>query len=417
MKAFLFLILLFSSRHLLSNSREIWQAHPQKDMPLEHMLQKNLSFILTQAQAAAGLEFISLREEEQRYVYELFSQHEEYKGRIGASHFRNFRAFSRRMNDFAHYIPDGSRSINASNEALARTAYYFYRMSKEMGVRFDRFEQVIGRMQRADYVTSSKRFHHLAMSLCTGDISPLGVMLDRVPVPIIDWVSDLFSGKSCQQAVREDLLEIVYPYNNPIKGVEDHGALEATSIHLSKLLLPNSNYRKNPIYRSLLQLDRVAWLNPRMDLFASVNQYTGLNAIDTIRLINLANHNHGLEYFSLTAILSYSHSEEQAVYDIMKTYQAFNNLYRIVHLHEKERKKFSNDELDHLDKRYHYWGGAFVACELMARDYPESFASFTSSQLGKLYEQSTSVIETSANSDIRLHKEGAKLAKSLCSKN
>lgn len=396
----------------------IWYPHPSKNMSEEDMLKRNLSFILTHSRSAAGLEFISLNQNQQYYIFDNVRNIDDYKNRIGASNFRSFNKFFEKMYDMAHEIPDGNVVFNASTGALIKTSYFFKRMKDDMGQPTFNFDQSFNNIQVADYRKSTQKYHDMALNLCSGDISDLNMGIGSLPRGLVDLSSRFLTGRNCEQAIKRDILEIVNPYDNPISASGDDSQLEGTSIFLAKKLIPDTNYEGSTLYKALLKTKKISKINAVYNLHDALKAYLKISSIDVIRLINLANHNHGLEFFVLNAIIDLTHDENKVVPNTKEVYSAINHLYKIIDRHDRERRNHSRAEEDHLDRKYHFWGGAFVTCELMTRGYNKYLASTISTKLGQAYEQNTS--GTSAQerrgmqNDIRLHQLGAAYGREIC---
>lgn len=442
----------------------IWHAHPNKQESEEMMLKKNLDFILTVATEALGLQFVSLEPEYQYQVYQNAYVIPEYTKRIGMGNFRTFEAFYNKMLNYSHQKPNTKTIyVNTSNEAYISTAFAFKKLKQEMAIDNPTmtYQDSFEGLQISDYRTeNSQGLKNMALKMaskvCKGDVSGLGMWFESLNPKLIEIGSNVLTGKSCINVVKKDILEIVDPYDCPLgKDDQSEGQLEGTSIYLAKKLIPNRDYENSDLFRALLRSAKIPVLLTDRNLFQAFRYHLNMfSNIDIVRLINLANHNHGLEFFVINAILDLSDDVEQVKRNVKAAYSAINHLYKLIGDYDKTTKaialkkqeqraktmpvpKFQyqyhhlqypgsvgpapkSNYIDPLvyDRQYHYWGGTFVACELMERDYNEILASFVSARLGQAYEMSTrngnkENIEES-NNDILLHRLGAAIAGNIC---
>ena len=400
-------------------AQEPWHPHPGDGKTEEQMLKKNLSFILTHSRSALGLAFIAMSEADQFHHYENLKVIPDLRNRIGEGYFRNFSTFQRKLTEMAHETPNGNVIFDASPKALISTIFYMKQMKEYMDRPIESFEQSFNNIQIADYRKKTQKYHDMAWDVCEGDISRLGLPVDSLPSFLVDAGMGILTGRSCSTAVKRDILEIINPYDNPIANSTGHSALEGTSIYLAKRLIPGQSYRYNILYHNLKKTLKIASIHPSYNLHDALKAHLGISSINVIRLINLANHNHGLEFFVLNALLDLTRDVEVAKKEAIETYKAINHLYKIIRDHDNARKLVSSAREDGLARKYHFWGGTFVTCELMKRGYNKHIAALISEKAGAVYENNTSGRSRTRASQIKryndtlLHKLGAKYGKKI----
>jgi len=402
-------------------SETLWHAHEAKNMSEELMLKKTLSYILTQNKSLAGQAFLKLDTEAALDTYNYFFMNPEYKKRIGENQFRSYKTFADQMNVMANQVADGNVILDAKNDALIRTAYFFKKMRSEIDDETCSEDTSYNNVKASDYQKSARKYHDMALSVCSGDISGLHLFLDKIPKKIVDGATRFLTNKSCEDTVRNDILEIVNPYDNPLTSPGQEATLEGTGIYLAGKIVPDKNYEQGQLFKALMKIQNYEVLpasHNLHDIFTDKN-WLGLSSIDAIRMISLANHNHGLEFFMTNAIIDLSSDDVTAIKNVKAAYKGLNHLYGLINKHEIDRKEISEKDQDQLDRKYHYWGGVMITCELMERGYNSHVAEYVSGKLGETYERG-SVNERTKNedkemkNDMKLHHLGAAYGRKIC---
>ncbi len=237
----------------------------------------------------------------------------------------------------------------------------------------------------------------------------------------------LGDGKTCE-SLAQDLMDIVDPKESPLRSLsQKYGQLEGTSKYLARIVLENG-FESSQLLLQLHSLSRLDRLDSRLDEASAVKAALNKDvpALELVRLLAMATHNHGLEYFIEKVALLITPSPEQSVAYARKALSDLNHFYGLLAQHRRERKDLGvADSLVQAARPYHYWGGALVACELAIRGYHPWAAKVISTQLGKIYESSTGSAQelqspeglAAKAEDVALHKEGAQTWGSQCSLN
>ncbi len=242
------------------------------------------------------------------------------------------------------------------------------------------------------------------------------------------WV--LGTEKTCN-TLANDVLSIVDPHQSEQSGSRfQPGQLEGTSRFLTERVFAISD---NELLISLMALETVSKLDSeKTEGFAMISALAHSSArliikpLNLVRLMNLAAHNHSVEYYVMKAALydglsqgplTEQNSTQLALRAKLLFYR-INHLYQLLATHRTERREFAKEDLlAHSERPYHYWGGALLSCELVEKGYRPFIAQRVSEQLGKVYEEWTARRPNSASdtdsesgpdlTDVNLHNEGA----------
>jgi hypothetical protein len=230
----------------------------------------------------------------------------------------------------------------------------------------------------------------------------------------------LGTGKSCE-SLSADVIDLVEPHQSPLRRtIREFGQLEGTSLFLARLYFEGGDPADRPLGRALRQLRNTGALEVSMDEATAVAGALGgsLSNAWLVRLMAMASHNHGLELYLQKAELQLNENADSAIETADETLRDLNHFYALLAEHRAARKVAQPDDaIASAARPYHYWGGAFVACELRARGYRPWVSTLVSGMLGKVYEgwtRSNGEGLSGKSEDISLHIRGAQDWASRC---
>lgn len=409
MKKIILLFFIFS-KIALANEQNIWNAHPERGHSLSKRMKLILSSIRDQKIAFLGQSFMALEEEFQETVFYNFKSSHEIQNEIltfDKKAFDDLENFKKRFKIFSYYRADKNRYYKKSNESLIQEIFLIKEMIESIHGYYNNIEESLN--DSIDRETS--QFDKLVEKIASGDLSIIGANGFKVPPSLLNVVGMGLTGKSVKDALKKDILEIVSPGKDPTSSTDSRYNLEGTSIYLTKKLFEDDKKLLNV----LIEINKIKSIPYHYNLYDFFKRNFSLTSLNTIRIINLANHNHGLEYFLINGLIDINENPMLAVKEIFDAMSGLNNLYKIINLHEEERKSFSALPQDQLNRKYHYWAGALVTCELIDRNYNSMLAKFISSKLGELYETfGDKTADQESQNDILLHSLGATFAAKTC---
>ena len=116
-------------------------------------------------------------------------------------------------------------------------------------------------------------------------------------------------------------------------------------------------------------------LDPELDLVAAVRRHLPPgSALDALRLLGVASHNHGVELLLVARQLARPGGSGAALVLLSR----IDHLYRLV-------DEWYRRSPGAAARPYHFHGAALVACELTARGHPPRVVRLTGDLLGELY--------------------------------
>lgn len=404
----IFISLLLLSQFSFANELVLWNAHPERGHSVDKRLKLVLSIIRDQKLAVLGKTFMKLDSEFQKTIFYNFLSIPHFVKSMedfDPKSFSSEEKFKKRFKIFSFYTPDKNRTYRLSNEKLIQQIFVIKEMT----------ESIRGYYETADDSLNdsidrgNQQFNKLIEEIASGDLNIIGLNV-KVPSVMLSLMGRALTGKSVKEVLTEDILEIVSPGKDPTSSTDQNYNLEGTSAYLANLVLANRN-----ILDALIKVVSIQSISEEETLFSYFQREFNLSSLDSLRLINLANHNHGLEYYLLNGLIDLTQNEAEAIDLVKKAMFGLNQLYKLIDDHEKRRERVSSQSQDQLKRKYHFWGGALVSCELIDRGYNSFLAEYISTKLGELYESfGNKTIDEESKNDILLHKLGANFATNVC---
>jgi hypothetical protein len=413
---------------------EPYHAHPE--MTYNGILLRIATHLYTEGLAQLSEIYQNIHPQNQRVYLDLLLRDPEFLSRIPEQH-QTPLGLRHGLSRWHERYPLATLVTYLETDDLLERAHFLLGLAQiRAGERLPQTSQDLldGIFQRKSFSArqkSTQNWKAAALAFCEGNPEQVTHVMEGVPrakrymgsiysrSPFTRAIISRFllNGKTCLTLI-EDVFDIVSPHENPYSGtLGRRGQLEGVTSSLARFYFSDRTLNPTQLQESLLDLRKIYSLNPRLDLWQAVEEVTPLlNERSRIQLLASASHNHGLEFYLVRMAIGLRwNSGAQAVQQGKDLFRSINHLYGLIAKHQKERRFLgARDVLTQAPRPYHFWGAAFLSCEIKLRGYTEFISKNISLEAGRFYEQETSGQTDTRAADVLLHKKGSAFGAEIC---